>query len=87
MRRIVFSLRARQEEIVPARKNRVEIFFRLEVESLKTAELIEQTASDDQDVFFGGFINLSFLAESVRRSALAQDRTPRSRSNPAAVRT
>ena len=51
--RVGFGLGAGQEEIVPAREQSAQIFVRLEIQALKTAELIEQTSPNDQDVFGG----------------------------------
>jgi hypothetical protein len=51
--RIGFGLGAGQEKIIPAREQGAQIFFRLEIQAVKTAEFIEQTSPDDQDVFVG----------------------------------
>jgi hypothetical protein len=51
MRGIVFRLGARQKEIVSARKQCPEIFLRLKIEAMETAELIEETSPDDQNIF------------------------------------
>jgi hypothetical protein len=48
---INLSFRTREEEVVSARQERVEIFLRLEVEALETPQLIEQTPPDNQNVF------------------------------------
>src|SRR5581483_3140753 len=50
VRRIGLGLRARKKEIVSAREDRAQIFLRLEIEPVKIAELIEQAASDDENV-------------------------------------
>ncbi len=44
---IVFSLSARQEEIVPARQQRAQIFLRIEFQSVKTSQLVEEIAPND----------------------------------------
>src|SRR6202022_3741571 len=49
--RISFRVVASQKEIVPARQNCVQIFARLEVQPLKIAELIEQSALNDKNIF------------------------------------
>jgi hypothetical protein len=51
MGRVVFGLGAGQKEIVPAREQGTQIFFRLEVQPVKTAELIEEPSPDDQNIF------------------------------------
>src|SRR5260370_29084338 len=51
VRWILFRLITRKKEIVSARKEQVEIFRRFEVKALKTSKLIEQAASDDENIF------------------------------------
>jgi hypothetical protein len=51
--RIGFGLGAGQEKIVPAREQGTQIFFRLEIQAMKTTELVEQTSPDNQNVFVG----------------------------------
>src|SRR2546423_11550702 len=46
VRRIGLGPRAREEKIVPAREQRAQIFFRLEIQAVKAAELVEQTPWD-----------------------------------------
>jgi hypothetical protein len=53
VRRIGFRLGAGQEEIVAAREKGAQIFFRLEIQAMKTAELLEETPADNQNVFVG----------------------------------
>jgi hypothetical protein len=50
---IVFSLSPRQEKIVPAREQGLQVFLRLKIQAVKTAEFIEQTSPNDQNVFVG----------------------------------
>jgi hypothetical protein len=47
VRWIVLGLRTREKEIVSARKQRVEISPRLEIQSMKAAELIEKASPND----------------------------------------
>ena len=51
--RIVFGLGARQKKIISARKQCAQVFLRLEIQPVKTAELVEQTAPDDENIFIG----------------------------------
>src|SRR5678815_1310429 len=51
--RIFLSLNTWEKEIVSARENHRQIFFYLEVKSLEIAELIKQTALDDQNILIG----------------------------------
>src|SRR5712691_6384352 len=51
MRRIVFGLSAREEEIVPARQQRGQIFLRLKAQPVKTSQLVEEIAPNDQNIF------------------------------------
>jgi hypothetical protein len=48
---IIFRLSPRQKEIVSAQKQCPEVFLRFKIQAMKTAELIEETAPDDQNIF------------------------------------
>jgi len=54
VRRIDLSFRAREKEIVSTREERIEIFLRLEVETVKSPKFVKQAAPDDEHVFLGG---------------------------------
>ena len=51
--RIVFGLGARQKEIVSPREQCAQVFLGLEIQPVKTAELVEQTSRDDENIFIG----------------------------------
>ena len=48
---IVLRLRAWEKEVAAARKEFFEIALRLEIQSIKTAELVEEAAPNDQNIF------------------------------------
>ena len=50
--RIRLRRRARSEEVILARQKRGQVFFHIKAEPLKRAELIEERAADDEDLFF-----------------------------------
>ena len=72
---IVFGLGARQEEVVPTREQGAEIFFRLEIEAVETAEFVEETSPDDQNIFVGLAHAVASAARmnTSRRSAVRAD--------------
>ena len=49
--RIVLSLGAGQEEIISARENCLQVLLRLEVQPVEASELVEQAASNNQNIF------------------------------------
>src|SRR5437899_1285509 len=71
VRRIDLSFRTREKEIVSTREERVEIFLWLEVETVKTAKLVEQAAPNDEHVFLSRLLH---HCHSERSEAVTQPR-------------